>query len=265
MFFVCFSGFAYRVCLVLIVFFHVERMIAQGSAYEGAVFALFLQFPAEFPQKPPEMRFVTEILHVNVNCYGRICHSIFGRNWMAETSVSEVLDHVYGLLLAPEMTDPIDTNLAFEFHRAAKEGGDAYRHRIAAHCAKHARAMTRAQWTEALSGQGDDDDDVVFVGSTIGNSSSSSSGVSSISSSSSSSSSGVSGLKRHASELDSGDAAQGSKAAKLAPDAGLMWVCDVCGGEPILKTSRAGHLASVRHANAIHKAATAMSDSSSST
>jgi ubiquitin-protein ligase len=62
------------------------------------------------------VRFVTPILHCNVNCYGKICHSIFGRNWTADTTIASIFENVYGLLLTPDIADPIDTNLAMDFH-----------------------------------------------------------------------------------------------------------------------------------------------------
>jgi hypothetical protein len=43
-----------------------------------------------------QMRFVTPILHANVNCYGRICHSVLGRQWTSDTKLSTVLGCVYG-------------------------------------------------------------------------------------------------------------------------------------------------------------------------
>jgi ubiquitin-protein ligase len=67
-------------------------------------------------------RFVTPILHCNVNCYGKICHSIFGRNWTADTTIASIFENVYGLLLTPDIADPIDTNLAMDFHAGTGKG-----------------------------------------------------------------------------------------------------------------------------------------------
>ena len=39
-----------------------------------------VSFPPEYPLSPPEMRFITPILHCNVNSHGKICHSIFDSN-----------------------------------------------------------------------------------------------------------------------------------------------------------------------------------------
>lgn len=34
-----------------------------------------MSFPVEYPLLPPEMRFVTPILHCNINAHGKICKS----------------------------------------------------------------------------------------------------------------------------------------------------------------------------------------------
>ena len=80
--------------------------------YAGATFGLYIKFPEDFPNKAPEVRFLTPITHVNVNSHGRICHGILGRDWNPRTSVKEVLDCVYGLLLHPDIDDALDSNLA---------------------------------------------------------------------------------------------------------------------------------------------------------
>ena len=80
--------------------------------YSNGTFMLYLQFPEEFPNQPPTVRFKTPILHLNVNQYGRVCHSILSRDWAASLSVRSVLDSVYGLLLAPDPGDSLDSKLA---------------------------------------------------------------------------------------------------------------------------------------------------------
>lgn len=50
----------------------------------------------------------TKVYHCNVNSVGRICHNIFDRNYSAHITMREILDAVYGLLIAPEPEDPLD-------------------------------------------------------------------------------------------------------------------------------------------------------------
>ncbi|XP_029632650.1 uncharacterized protein LOC115208603 [Salmo trutta] len=94
------------------------KILMQGppdTPYENGAFELYCQFGAEYPVKPPLVRFVTPVYHCNVNSVGRICHNIFDRNYSAHITMREILDAVYGLLIAPEPEDPLDSILAEEF------------------------------------------------------------------------------------------------------------------------------------------------------
>jgi ubiquitin-protein ligase/uncharacterized protein YegL len=78
-----------------------------GSVYAGGTFELYLDMDESYPGFAPKARFVTPIYHPNVNRHGRICHSIFDRNWTTDTSTAMVLSTVYGLLLQPDYSDPV--------------------------------------------------------------------------------------------------------------------------------------------------------------
>ena len=56
----------------------------EWTPYEGGTWLLYLDFGDEYPLKAPKMRFDSSIpiKHVNVNGHGRICHSIFGRDYI---------------------------------------------------------------------------------------------------------------------------------------------------------------------------------------
>lgn len=129
----------------------------ENTPYAGGTFLLYALFPAEFPRTAPEIRFITPIRHVNVNMYGRICHSILSENWNASRTMSEVLSCVYGLLLCADVESPIDSALAQQYHVDA----GVYEATIADHVRAHARSATRVDYRRRLVRENrlDDDDD----------------------------------------------------------------------------------------------------------
>ena len=90
----------------------------EGTPYMKGTWLAYMEFPSTYPLDPPNIRFVTPIKHCNINNYGRICHSILERNYQSNTKVSLILQCIYGLLLNPDVNDPLDTNLAFLYYEA---------------------------------------------------------------------------------------------------------------------------------------------------
>ena len=87
-----------------------------GSAYASGTFLLYLEMGDDYPMFPPKGRFITPVYHPNINRHGRICHSIFDRNWTADTTSKDIIDTIYSLLLVPEFSDPINTVVTLKFH-----------------------------------------------------------------------------------------------------------------------------------------------------
>ena len=85
----------------------------EDTPYYSSTWLLYSDCGIEYPMKAPKMRFdqSTSIKPVNVNGYGRISHSIFGRDCSPDTSIRDILNHVYGLLLHPDWDDPLDSVL----------------------------------------------------------------------------------------------------------------------------------------------------------
>lgn len=88
----------------------------EDTPYAGGVFHLWCRFGEEYPASAPEVRFRTAIHHCNINSTGKVCHSVFDRNWTTDMSMRQVFDCVYGLLLAPEPDDPLDSVLAAQYY-----------------------------------------------------------------------------------------------------------------------------------------------------
>ena len=51
------------------------------SPYQGGVFHLSIEFPENYPFKPPRLKFVTKLFHPNINKDGGICLDILNDKW----------------------------------------------------------------------------------------------------------------------------------------------------------------------------------------
>merc|ERR1719223_289478 len=77
-----------------------------GSPYEGGVFQLQIEFPPDYPFKPPKVKFVTKVYHCNINDKGGICLDILKDNWSPALTISKVLLSICSLLTDPNPDDP---------------------------------------------------------------------------------------------------------------------------------------------------------------
>lgn len=85
----------------------------EDTPYHGGVFNLSILFPPDYPFKPPKIKFITKILHPNINSNGNICLDILqGRQWSPALTISKVLLSISSLLSDPNPDDPLDVRLA---------------------------------------------------------------------------------------------------------------------------------------------------------
>ena len=83
------------------------------SPYAGGVFTVDIELPAEYPFKPPKMRFSTKVYHPNVSsATGAICLDILKDGWSPVLTLRTALLSLQSLLAAPEPSDPQDALVA---------------------------------------------------------------------------------------------------------------------------------------------------------
>lgn len=91
--------------------------------------AASLEFPTDFPFKPPVFKMLTPILHPNTDTNGSMCVALLReKEWKPVTTAGEVLGAIYGLLETPNLDDPLRAELADmiredpkKYERLAKE------------------------------------------------------------------------------------------------------------------------------------------------
>ena len=69
---------------------------------------LRIEFPKDYPFKPPKVTFLTPIYHPNVNKEGRISATSFADPWSPAHTITLVLRSLVELLANPNKDDPLE-------------------------------------------------------------------------------------------------------------------------------------------------------------
>uniref|UniRef100_A0A183BVF3 UBIQUITIN_CONJUGAT_2 domain-containing protein n=1 Tax=Globodera pallida TaxID=36090 RepID=A0A183BVF3_GLOPA len=98
------------------------------TLYEGGTFLAQLDFPSDFPQRPPKMRFLSDVLHPNIFKDGHVCISIlhkpgddpFGEEkaaerWQPTLTVESIVISVQSMLSTPNFQSPANLDAALMF------------------------------------------------------------------------------------------------------------------------------------------------------
>jgi ubiquitin-protein ligase len=87
-----------------------------AAPYDKHNWKFNLEFPSEYPFKPPKLKFVTPIYHPNFDEEGLICLDVINQDkWKPATKVKDILVALANILNAPEPSHPLRPELAEQF------------------------------------------------------------------------------------------------------------------------------------------------------
>eukprot|EP00931_Biecheleriopsis_adriatica_P122931 TRINITY_DN97986_c0_g1_i1.p1 TRINITY_DN97986_c0_g1~~TRINITY_DN97986_c0_g1_i1.p1 ORF type:complete len:169 (+),score=20.02 TRINITY_DN97986_c0_g1_i1:62-508(+) len=73
-----------------------------GTPYSGGMFGLSLSFPADYPFKPPKVKFTTKVYHPGIDIEnGSVCTTLFSVDWSPALGVAKVLEHLISMMQKP--------------------------------------------------------------------------------------------------------------------------------------------------------------------
>jgi len=97
-------------------------LVPENPPYNKGAFRIEINFPAEYPFKPPKINFRTKIYHPNVDEKGQVCLPIIQTdNWKPATKTDQVIQSLLDLISEPEPEHPLRADLAEEYTKDKKK------------------------------------------------------------------------------------------------------------------------------------------------
>lgn len=64
------------------------------TPFEDGTFRLVMQFEEQYPNKPPQVKFISQMFHPNVYATGELCLDILQNRWSPTYDVAAVLTSI---------------------------------------------------------------------------------------------------------------------------------------------------------------------------
>jgi len=93
----------------------------QDTPFEDGTFKLNLVFTEEYPNRPPLVKFLSDMFHPNVYADGSICIDILQNRWSPTYDVSSILTSIQSLLDEPNPNSPANNCAALLYTNNRRE------------------------------------------------------------------------------------------------------------------------------------------------
>uniref|UniRef100_A0A0D9VKC5 UBC core domain-containing protein n=1 Tax=Leersia perrieri TaxID=77586 RepID=A0A0D9VKC5_9ORYZ len=86
-----------------------------GTPYAGGTFPIDVQFPTNYPFRPPKLTFKTKVYHPNIDGKGRMALDIFQDRWSPAFTISSLLLSFVSILFDPLLDHPTNHYIAHQY------------------------------------------------------------------------------------------------------------------------------------------------------
>ncbi|KAL7916064.1 ubiquitin-conjugating enzyme E2 [Trichoderma velutinum] len=103
---------------------HARNAVIIGPAdtpFEDGTFRLVMQFEEQYPNKPPQVKFISQMFHPNVYATGELCLDILQNRWSPTYDVAAVLTSIQSLLNDPNTGSPANVEASNLYKDNRKE------------------------------------------------------------------------------------------------------------------------------------------------
>lgn len=91
------------------------------TPWEGGTFKLVLEFTEDYPNKAPQVRFVSRMFHPNIYADGQICLDILQNQWSPIYDISAILTSIQSLLCDPNPASPANSEASRLYNENRRE------------------------------------------------------------------------------------------------------------------------------------------------
>lgn len=93
----------------------------EHSPYHGFNFDVKVNFPSNYPFRPPVLRFLNKMFHPNISKEGIVCLGMITEEWLPTNTILGVFEEVDKLLKEPNLNNPLHPESAVLYRQNKEE------------------------------------------------------------------------------------------------------------------------------------------------